>query len=157
MSYRVSVVVLLVAVASCSGQDYPELPDGLSVSDIVIGESVLDDVASMYASFRNTGSEDTLRAVRIDGVGRVEIHDSWRDGDMVRMEPMPNLIVPENGTVVLHPGERHFMLMGMARELAVGDSVDVEFRFAAAGVVEARAPVVSLADVLSRDPAGGGQ
>ena len=156
MSSRLPAIMVLAVAASCSGQDHPETPDGLSVSDIVIGESVLDDIASMYATFRNTGPEDTLRAVLIDGVGRVEIHDQWREGDLTRMEPMPNLIVPEDGTVILQPGERHFMLMSMVRELAVGDSIDIGFRFAAAGLVEVRAPVVSLVDVLSRDPAGGG-
>jgi len=156
MSSRVPAIMVLAVAASCMGQDPPDSPDGLSVSDIVIGESVLDDIASMYATFRNTGPEDTLRAVLIDGVGRVEIHDQWREGDLMRMEPMPNLIVPEDGTVILQPGERHFMLMGMVRELAVGDSIDIGFRFAAAGLVEVRAPVVSLVDVLSRDPAGGG-
>ena len=73
------------------------------------------------------------------------------------MEPLPNLIVPAGGTVILEPGGLHFMLMGIMIELAVGDSVDIRFRFAISGMVETRAPVVSLADVLSRKPAGGGQ
>jgi hypothetical protein len=93
----------------------------------------------------------------IEGVGRVEVHDQWQDGDLMRMEPLPNLIVPAGGTVILEPGGLHFMLMGITIELAVGDSVDIRFRFAISGMVEKRAPVVSLADVLSRKPAGGGR
>ncbi len=157
MTLRLLAGVGAALMIGCGGREAPDTTAGLTVTDVVIGEPVLDEVASMYATFHNAGPEDTLRAVLIDGVGRVEVHDQWQDGDLMRMEPLPNLIVPAGGTVILEPGGLHFMLMGITIELAVGDSVDIRFRFAISGMVETRAPVVSLADVLSRKPAGGGQ
>ena len=157
MRIRLLAGVGVALMVGCGGREAPDTTAGLTVTDVVIGEPVLDDVASMYATFNNAGPEDTLRAVLIEGVGRVEVHDQWRDGDLMRMEPLPNLIVPAGGTVNLEPGGLHFMLMGITVELAAGDSVDIRFRFAVSGIAETRAPVVSLADVLSRKPASGGQ
>jgi copper(I)-binding protein len=155
----VKSLLLVGAVAAmmmaCENRDAADTTEGLTVGDVFIGESVLNDVASMYATFRNAGPADTLRAVLIDGVGRVEVHDQWRDGDLMRMEPLPNLVVPDGDTVVLEPGGMHFMLMDITADLAVGNSVTIQFQFATSGTVEALAPVVGLADVLSREPAGG--
>jgi copper(I)-binding protein len=149
------VGAVAATVMACGSREAADSTEGLTVRDVIIGESVLDDVASMYATFRNGGPEDTLRAVLIDGVGRVEVHDQWRDGDLMRMEPLPNLILPEGETVILEPGGMHFMLMDITAVPAVGDSVDILFQFATSGTLEARAPVVGLADILSREPAGG--
>jgi len=97
-----------------------------------------------FVTIRNTGSEaDTLVAASTPGAGRVELHTSLREGDVMRMRPVANIPVPAGGSVALAPGGLHMMLMGLTRPLAVGQVVPVTLRFERAGQVTVNMAVQS--------------
>jgi copper(I)-binding protein len=144
--------LILVAASACGEQDttlHTESGDtGLSIHRAVAVEPVLDDVAALYLTIRNGGTEDdTLVAVQTVSAGRAEIHDQMRDGDMVHMRPRAHVVVPADDTVVFVPGGLHVMLMELTEPVAAGDTIVVDFRFTRGGTHTARVPVVSYGDL----------
>ena len=62
-------------------------------------------------------------------------------GDMMGMEPIARLEIPAGGTVQLAPGGYHIMLIGLTKDLNVGDTVQVTLKFEKAGDVTVTADV----------------
>jgi copper(I)-binding protein len=60
----------------------------------------------------------------------VEIHETRMEGDVMKMQMLPDgLEVPARGEVQLRPGGYHVMLIGLQRDLEVGDRFAVELLF----------------------------
>ena len=141
-----------IAAWACGGQDAVPWADsadaGLTISQTIAVEPVLDDVAALYLTIRNGGAEeDTLVAVQTAIAGRAEIHDQVRDGEMVHMRPREQVIVPADDAVVFAPGGLHVMLMELTAPIVAGDTLVVDFLFARGGSLTARVPVVSYGDL----------
>jgi hypothetical protein len=64
------------------------------------------------------------------------------------MEVAAVLAIAPGGPVRLAPGSYHLMLHGLTRRLVVGDTVTVELRFARAGLVTVRAPVLRYTEAV---------
>lgn len=47
---------------------------------------------------------------------RVEMHETIQHEGMVRMRPIPRLVIAGNGTLSLAPGGKHLMVFGLASE-----------------------------------------
>jgi copper(I)-binding protein len=60
---------------------------------------------------------------------------------MMGMEPVARLEIPAGGTVQLAPGGYHIMLIGLTKDLNVGDTVQVTLKFEKAGDVTVTAQV----------------
>ena len=70
-------------------------------------------------------------------VARVtEIHTHMREGDILRMRPVPAIDIPPGETVTLQPGGFHLMLIGLKEPLIQGQTVPVTLRFERAGEVQ---------------------
>ncbi|HEX9396934.1 MAG TPA: copper chaperone PCu(A)C [Burkholderiales bacterium] len=78
------------------------------------------------AFMRITSPRDArLVAVRSPEAGVAEIHGMSMDNGVMRMRPAPGIDLPAGRTVELKPGGYHVMLMGLKRQLRVGDSVSL--------------------------------
>lgn len=78
-----------------------------------------------YFSVTNEGGRPVaLVAARAQGVRAIEIHTTLRDGDMVRMRRLNEVVVAPGETVAFEPGGRHLMLFGVTELPA---EIDVEF------------------------------
>jgi len=98
--------------------------------------------SAVYMTVENTGgSSDTLAGADSPVSERVEIHESFMDGDVMRMREVRALELPPGERVALKPGGLHIMLMGLRESLAVGDTVALVLRFRNAGAVELQVPV----------------
>jgi hypothetical protein len=62
-------------------------------------------------------------------------------GSVMGMRRIERLEVPAGGTVELKPGGYHVMLIGLTRELVVGEKIDITLRFAKAGEMRVTAEV----------------
>ena len=62
-------------------------------------------------------------------------------GEMMGMQPVARLEIPAGGTVQLAPGGYHIMLIGLTKDLNVGDTVQVTLKFEKAGDVTVTAQV----------------
>ncbi|MBI4505455.1 MAG: copper chaperone PCu(A)C [Chloroflexi bacterium] len=99
-------------------------------------------VSAAYMTLTNRGaSADFLVGVRCDMASAAELHESVREGDIVRMRPAARVEVPAGGQTALAPGGLHVMLVGVKRELVPGAKVPLVLRFERSGEVGVEAVV----------------
>lgn len=93
--------------------------------------------SAVYMTIANrTGADDRLVEAAADVARAVEIHETVEENGVMRMRPVQGgLTLPRGGEVALKPGGRHVMLLGLTRELKVGDRFPLELRFEKAGTV----------------------
>lgn len=92
--------------------------------------------AAYMTIVNNGGKADRLLGVQSAAAGKAEIHETVRDGDIMRMRPLPDgLELPPGGTVELKPGGAHIMMLGIASELKEGSVAPMTLRFRDAGEV----------------------
>lgn len=76
--------------------------------------------------------DDALVGVASDVASAVEVHEmTMGAGDVMQMRPVEGqrLVVPAGGAVQLKPGGYHVMLIGLTRDLAVGDTFALTLTF----------------------------
>ncbi len=118
----------------------------VSVSDPFVTAAPAGGTGGVFMTLIGGADSDTLVDARSAVAERVEVHETYDAGDGMRgMRQVENGIpVPSGETVDLAPGGYHVMLLGLADEIAVGDTLDIEAVFARAGAVQVRVPVVTL-------------
>lgn len=111
----------------------------------VSGQGVASQAASssaVYLTIVNDGdAPDSLVGARSAAASDVELHESVREGDFVRMRPASRIAVPAKGKVAVTPGGLHIMLVGLKQELAPGSTVPLTLRFERSGQVSLEVPV----------------
>lgn len=99
-----------------------------------------------YATLRNDSDADVvIVAAESERFGMVEIHESYREGERVRMRRIPELLIPAGESVTLEPGGLHLMLMRPESpvedgELLAIDLIGRDMRFDATFPVRREAP-----------------
>lgn len=104
-------------------------------------DMAMGSTSAAYMLLRSRGAADTLLGVATDVAEVVELHTVERDGDVMRMRPVPQIDIPAGGTTALEPGGLHVMLIGLRRDLQAGETVQLTLTFANAGEVVVEAPV----------------
>ena len=86
---------------------------------------------AVFMRLVNTGGEaDRLIGAQTDVAEVVEIHETTIQDDVMKMQMLPEgLEIPANGEVLLKPGGYHIMLIGMKRDLNVGDQISLTLSF----------------------------
>ena len=98
---------------------------------------------AVYMRLVNSGREaDRLTGAQTDVAETVEIHETKLEGDVMRMQMLPNgLEIPGEGEVLLKPGGYHVMLIGLTRDLNEGDRITVVLEFEQSGSISIEAEV----------------
>ncbi len=109
----------------------------------------------VFLRIRNDSNQpDRLIGVESDMADVASLHTLIRDGDVMRMRPVQGGIeVPANGEVVLAPGGKHVMLIGLRAQLIKESGIPLTLIFERAGRVEIVAVVEAAG---SRGPSGAG-
>lgn len=91
--------------------------------------------SAAYMIIANKGDEtDRLVGIMSDVAEAAEIHQTIREGDVMRMQPVTGgLEIPAGGSVELKPGGYHIMLIGVKRELKPGDRFSLVLEFQKSG------------------------
>ncbi|TVP47959.1 MAG: copper chaperone PCu(A)C [Halomonas sp.] len=99
-----------------------------------------------FVTLTNLGdTDDRLIDVSTTITERSEIHTMEVDGDVMRMEHLPEgLKIPAGETVTLAPGGLHLMFMGLASPIEEGGSIPVTLTFEQAGSIEIELEVVPV-------------
>jgi hypothetical protein len=72
----------------------------------------------------------------------VEIHETRIEGEVMKMQMLADgLEIPAGGEVLLQPGGYHVMLIGVERDLAVGDRFAIDLQFEKSGTLTVEAEV----------------
>jgi copper(I)-binding protein len=97
---------------------------------------------AVYVTLRNAGHEpDALVGASSDAAESVELHETIREGDVMRMRPVTKLQVPAGGVLEMKPGGLHIMLINLKRGLRPGDRIHVTLNFEHAAPVSLEVPV----------------
>lgn len=93
--------------------------------------------SAVYFTVLGSGTPDAIVGSRVDPSIAVaaEVHETKIVNGVAQMAPVPRVAVPAGGRVDFAPGGYHLMLVGLKRELKVGDRVTVTLDFEKAGSV----------------------
>jgi len=94
--------------------------------------------AVYFRGLRNRGgAPDRLIAAETPAAERVELHEMWLEGDVMRMRARPAIELPAGAEVPARHGQRwHLMLLGLKAPLKQGDRVPLRLQFERGGRVE---------------------
>lgn len=106
------------------------------------GQMMQGGNSAIYMVIHNDGeAADRLTAAETDVARNVELHETRMEGTMGQMFRVPNIPIPGRGRVELKPGGLHVMLIGLRRELKMGDRFPITLVFERAGRVSSSAEV----------------
>jgi len=120
----------------------PALAADIAVEQPWARAAMQGGVGGAFMVLRNSGAAaDRLVSASSPVAGKVEIHTTIRDGDVMRMRPVTSIELPPKGAVTLAPGGLHVMLIGLTKALAAGEQVPITLTFERAGAVTVQAAV----------------
>jgi copper(I)-binding protein len=92
---------------------------------------------AVFMVLKNEGGEPDRLVGGQTGVAEVvEIHETVMEGEVMKMQMLANgLEVPAKGEVPLKPGGSHMMLIGLKRDLVVGDTFSLDLQFEKSGTI----------------------
>jgi len=104
-------------------------------------------VGGGYLTITNKGAvDDRLVSVSTPAAGTSQIHEMKMEGDVMKMNALPDgLVIPAGGSVALEPGGYHLMFMDLVGPLVEGRSITVTLTFEKAGTVDVVLPIGSPA------------
>jgi hypothetical protein len=154
-----TLLVLLLAATACTQPPAPAASQGINAQNVwarsakMMGSMPMEGDeqqmqhgganSAVYMVLANGGAEaDSLVAAQADVSNAIEIHETVMEGDVMRMKQVEGGIeVPAGGQVELKPGGYHVMLIGLTRDLNVGDKFPVTLEFASGAKLQVEAEV----------------
>ena len=85
--------------------------------------------SAVFMQVINNGEQAAIKQASSAAAEVVELHTHTNDNGVMRMRQIPEIELPANSTVELRPGGLHVMLIGLQRDLKVGDEVTVTLEF----------------------------
>jgi copper(I)-binding protein len=124
---RYGLVLLVLAALPAWGQVSVEQPWSRATppgSKIGVG----------FMQLRNAGAAaERVVGASSPAAGRVEMHVTTREGEVMQMRQVESFTIPAGGTFELKPGGAHLMLMGLKRPLRQGERVPLTLRLEKGG------------------------
>jgi hypothetical protein len=106
----------------------------------------MSTTGAVYFTVTNAGPPDRLVGVSTPVAVTAELHESINDNGVMKMRPVPSVVLDPGKPVTFKPGGYHVMLTGLKDPLKVGDSFPLTLTF------EHAQPMTVMAKV---EPAGG--
>ena len=107
-------------------------------------------VGAGFMRLRNAGAADRVIGASSPVAGRVEMHITVRDGDVMKMREVTSFEVPAGGSVELKPGGAHLMLLDLKRPLKKGEKVPLRLKLEKGGELKME---LSVEEMGARQPA----
>ncbi len=107
-------------------------------------------ISAAFMTLHNHGiDEKILVKVHSDVAGAAEMHNHILADGMMKMRRIDTIVVPGHGRVELKPGGLHIMLIGLSRNLQLGERVTIDLEFADGERLTVNAPVQMAGDMRS--------
>ena len=90
-------------------------------------------VGGGFMQLRSSSAADRVVGASSPVAGRVEMHVTVREGDVMKMREVKAFEVPAGGTFELKPGGAHLMLMDLKRPLKQGEKVPLTLKLEKGG------------------------
>ncbi len=102
-------------------------------------------VTGAFLSIKNDSDSDrSLLRAESDVAKNVELHEHVHKDGMMQMREVEKINIAKGSTTALKPGGLHIMLIGLTRELKLGDIVDIKLIFDDGSEQIAKAPVKKI-------------
>jgi len=124
--------------------------DGVMAADVRAGASPpMAANGAIYLTIQNAGDRAArLVSAETDVAAAVELHETVNDNGVMRMIPRPKgYAIAADETLVLEPGGKHIMLLGLEEPLRAGDAFSLTLNFADAESMVVTVPVLPLSEV----------
>jgi len=92
-------------------------------------------IGAGYVTLTGGATPDRLLAARLDGVGRIEFHESSADGGVARMRQLSSVAIPARTRIAFSPAGLHLMLIDLTRPLVAGERRTLVLELEHAGTV----------------------
>jgi copper(I)-binding protein len=118
------VLTLTLLLAACS----PE--NGINVQGAWARPARQGENGVVYFLLENHTAEthEVLAAVS-DVAETVEIHESQLSGDVMQMRRLESVSIGPGAEVIFEPGGLHIMLIGLKKDLQIGDEIELTLQF----------------------------
>lgn len=115
----------------------------LSINDPWIRPAAQGANSAFFFQLENKGDKpDTLIAVKFAHSEVVELHETFKkENDMMGMRAVKSVVVPARGTVVFKPRDLHIMLIGLTKDVKLGDTYELKLVLKNAGEIKTKAIV----------------
>jgi len=114
--------------------------DKIKINNVWMRTSSLNMATALYFTIENTSEKaDTLFRVDSDIAGKVEIHETYSQGDMMGMRKVDFLVIKSKKILELKPGSYHVMLMKLKEDVNDGDKENFVLHFKQAGEINVTA------------------
>lgn len=137
---RAALVILALVISSCGGTGVLEVTDAWAGSTPPGA-----DVAAIYVAITNdTGADETIATISVQGCAAVEIHATSLDEENVmRMRPATPqaLMVPAGGELAMVPGSMHVMCIRPDRDFVEGETIPFEIMMQSGSVLTGTATI----------------
>lgn len=91
---------------------------------------------AVYMTVVDQAAPDRLVAVATPAAGTAELHQTIRDGDVMKMRPVDGVPIASGKPVTFAPGGYHVMLMDLKQPLREGQSFPLTLTFQNSGQVQ---------------------
>lgn len=157
MSFKTTVFAGVAALSFAC----PAFADGIMVLDPYAraSSSMSQSGAAFMEIVNETDTDDRLIDARSDVAERVELHTHQEDanGVMRMIHVEEGFAIPAGETHALARGGDHVMFLGLTRELAQGDELELTLVFEQAGEVTVTVPVDLDRNPMRQQMQGHGQ
>ncbi len=133
--------VRAVSMGPMGGQPAGSATPGSGMSGGGMASEGLGNGAAYLLLVNNGSTPDRLLRVESDVAKAVELHISEMKNEVMTMRPVEAIDLPAGGQAELKPGGLHIMLVGLRRELKVGDQVTLRLVFEKASPLTVQAEV----------------
>ncbi len=108
----------------------------IKVENAWVRPSSQNMATALYFTIENNSSEaDTLYEVNSEISDKVEIHETYTEGDMMGMRKVDFIIIDGKNSFQLKPGSYHIMVMKLKKDINEGDEVEFILHFKQAGFI----------------------
>ena len=106
--------------------------------------------AAFFVIKNNSDKNIAITSANSDIAEKNELHTHIKENQMMKMMKIEKLVVPAKSSLELKSGGDHVMLMGLKKELKVGDEISLELSFSDGDKKSIKVPVKDLASTMHK-------
>ena len=106
--------------------------------------------AAFFVIKNNSDKDIAITGANSDIAEKNELHTHIKENQMLKMMKIEKLVVPAKSSLELKSGGDHVMLMGLKKELKVGDEINLELSFSDGDKKSIKVPVKDLASTMHK-------
>ena len=138
-------VLSIVSIAAVFGADI-EIEGAYARASI----PNMPNSAAFFVIKNNSDKDIAITSANSDIAKKNELHTHIKENKMMKMMKIEKLVVPAKSSLELKSGGDHVMLMGLKKELKVGDEINLELSFSDGDKKSIKVPVKDLASTMHK-------